>query len=73
MELALDIAARNAAGPVAKKNIRQTEILYDRETATAMCIRDRGNTIAAQNTTYAAWIGENRPQLLQLADQYIVQ
>ena len=26
--LALDIAARNAAGPVAKKNIKQTQILY---------------------------------------------
>ena len=32
-----------------------------------------GKTIAAQNTTYAAWIGENRQQLLQLADKYIVK
>ena len=32
-----------------------------------------GKTIAAQNTTYAAWIGENRQQLLQLAEKYIVK
>lgn len=32
---ALDIAARNAAGPVAKKNIHTTQIMYDRETEQA--------------------------------------
>lgn len=32
---ALDIATRNAATPTAKKNIRTTQIMYDRETAQA--------------------------------------
>lgn len=60
MELALDIAARNAAGPVAKKNIRQTEILYDRETATApplpMAVGDPGDLdIARMNRNFMAF------------------
>lgn len=61
MELALDIAARNAAGPVAKKNIRQTEIMYDRETATApplpMAVGDPGDLdIARMNRNFMTWI-----------------
>ncbi len=32
-----------------------------------------GRVIAAQNTTCAAWIGENRHQLQQLAEKYIVK
>ena len=61
MELALDIAARNATGPVAKKNIRQTEIMYDRETATApplpMAVGDAVDwDIEEMNRTYRSWM-----------------
>ena len=57
---ALNIAARNAAGSVAKKNIRQTEILYDRETATApplpMAVGDPGDLdIARMNRNFMAF------------------
>ena len=58
---ALNIAARNAAGPVAKKNIRQTEILYDRETASApplpMAVGDPGDLdIAQMNRSFMTWM-----------------
>ena len=49
---ALDIAARNAAGPVAKKNIRTTQIMYDRETERApwlpLAVGDPGDIDIAQ-------------------------
>ena len=58
--LALDIAARNAAGPVAKKNIKQTQILYDREAGQApalpVAVGDPGDLdIAQMNRNYLKW------------------
>ena len=59
--LALDIAARNAAGPVAKKNIKQTQILYDREAGQApslpVAVGDPGDLdIAQMNRNYLKWM-----------------
>ena len=59
--LALDIAARNVAGPVAKKNIKQTQILYDREAGQApalpVAVGDPGDLdIAQMNRNYLKWM-----------------